>query len=33
MNAARWWATPLNAWGKLGAWSHHVCFKEAEGSQ
>jgi type III restriction enzyme len=24
--AAKRWVAAVNAWGKLGAWSHHVCF-------
>jgi type III restriction enzyme len=28
--AAKRWVAAVNAWGKLGDWSHHVCFKAAE---
>jgi type III restriction enzyme len=28
--AAKRWVAAVNGWGKLGTWSHHVCFKEAE---
>jgi type III restriction enzyme len=28
--AAKRWVAAVNAWGKLGSWSHHVCFKESE---
>jgi len=28
--AAKRWVAAVNAWGKLGTWSHHVCFAEAE---
>src|SRR5204863_6669316 len=24
--AARRWVAAVNAWGKLGVWSHHLCF-------
>jgi type III restriction enzyme len=27
--AAKRWVAAVNAWGKLGTWSHHVCFSEA----
>ena len=28
--AAKRWVAAVNAWGKLGVWSHQVCFKESE---
>jgi type III restriction enzyme len=28
--AAKRWVAAVNAWGKLGEWSHHVCFKKAD---
>jgi type III restriction enzyme len=28
--AARRWVDAVNAWGKLGEWSHHVVWKESE---
>jgi hypothetical protein len=28
--AAKRWVAAVNGWSKLGTWSHHVCFKEAE---
>jgi type III restriction enzyme len=28
--AAKRWVVAVNAWGKLGTWSHRVCFTEAE---
>jgi type III restriction enzyme len=28
--AAKRWVAAVNAWGKLGEWSHHVCFKPEE---
>jgi hypothetical protein len=28
--AAKRWVAAVNRWGKLGVWSHHVCFKESE---
>jgi hypothetical protein len=27
--AAKRWVAAVNAWAKLGVWSHCVCFKEA----
>jgi type III restriction enzyme len=30
LTAARRWVAAVNAWGKLGSWSHHLCFTEAE---
>ena len=28
--AAKRWVAAVNAWGKLGNWSHHVAYKESE---
>ena len=28
--AAKRWVAAVNASGKLGEWSHHVCFKEGD---
>ncbi len=28
--ASKRWVAAVNGWGKLGTWSHHVCFKESD---
>jgi hypothetical protein len=28
--AAKRWVAAVNTWGKLGTWSHHVCFSADE---
>jgi type III restriction enzyme len=30
LTAALRWVAAVNAWAKLGVWSHHVCFSESE---